>query len=250
MQQVDGSTEPKYRKQRDNKCPDFLYLDLEFKDTQTNRLEQTELPQKKDLYLTLNFHEESLKLLGGKVKYGLRGGQLKLSLKNCKIPCSDRCLKDRMPRVTERELETQQGVEKNSNIGGYLSPAQAEFSTKQDYKKTEKPTEKCQQTVYHVSTKGGDCSPAWVFEADQDESVLKVTLADEKLATVEITEISHQLIATFEVVSKNIYIGDAEGIWPDNISQNKLAIIEKLIINRLRKSKLKPYVSKVVLSYE
>jgi len=71
MQQVNDSTEPIYRKQQDNKCPDFLYLDLEFKDTPTDRLEQTELPQKKDLYLTLNFNEEWLELPGGKVKYGL-----------------------------------------------------------------------------------------------------------------------------------------------------------------------------------
>ncbi|MCG5057707.1 MAG: hypothetical protein KA714_06790 [Limnoraphis sp. WC205] len=155
-----------------------------------------------------------------------------------------------MPLVTEREVETQQGVEKNSNIGGSLSREKAELSAKQDYKNTETRKEKFQKTVYHVSTKGDERSPAWVFEADKDESVLKGTLADQKLATVDITEISHQLTATFEVVSKNIYIGDAEGIWPDNISQNKLAIIEKLIINRLLKSKFKPYVSEVVLSYE
>ncbi|MFZ1030168.1 MAG: hypothetical protein WAN66_28520 [Limnoraphis robusta] len=250
MQQVNDSTEPKYRKQQDNKCPDFLYFDLELKDTPTDRLQQAELPQKKDLYLTLNFNEEWLKLLGGKVKYGLRGGELRLSLKNCKTPYSDRCLNDEMKLVTEREVETQQGVEKSSNIGGSLSREKAELSAKQDYKNTETRKEKFQKTVYHVSTKGDERSPAWVFEADKDESVLKGTLADQKLATVDITEISHQLTATFEVVSKNVYVGDAEGIWPDNISQNKLAIIEKLIINRLLESKLKPYVSKVELSYE
>lgn len=263
MQQVNDSTEPIYRKQQDNKCPDCVYLDLEFKDTPTasnnskgnflNRLvqrQQNELPQKKDLYLTLNFNEEWLELRGGKVKYGFRGGELRLSLNNCNSPYPDRCLNDAMKLVTEREVETQQAVEKSSNIGGSLSPDKAELSAKQDYKNTDKRTEKFQKTVYHVSTKGDELSPAWVFEADKDESVLKGTLAEQKLATVEITEISHQLTATFEVLSKNIYVGDAEGIWLDNISQNKLAIIEKLIINRLLKSKFKPYVSKVELSYE
>lgn len=33
MQQINDLTEPIYRKQQDNKCPDCLYLDLEFKDT-------------------------------------------------------------------------------------------------------------------------------------------------------------------------------------------------------------------------
>jgi hypothetical protein len=129
MQQVNDSTEPIYRKQQDNKCPDCLYLDLEFKDTPTasnnskgnflNRFvqrQQTELPQKKDLYLILNFNEEWLKLLGGKVKYGLRGGKLKLSLTNCKSPYPDPCLNDEMKLVTEREVETKRGVEKSGNV--------------------------------------------------------------------------------------------------------------------------------------
>jgi hypothetical protein len=48
--------------------------------------------QQLDIHLSLNFNEHWEPLLGGRVKFGLQGGTLKLYLENCEIPVASRQL--------------------------------------------------------------------------------------------------------------------------------------------------------------
>ncbi len=57
-----------------NVYPDCVFLELEI---------QTKDEQILDLYLTMKFNEQWTDLCGGRVKFGLKGGELKLTLSNC-----------------------------------------------------------------------------------------------------------------------------------------------------------------------
>lgn len=254
MQQLnppDYSDPPPDPKEQENRCPDCLFMDLNFGESDNLGFQATteqDFPGEKELYLTLNFNEEWLELRGGRVKFGIRAGELRLILNNGKVPYSHRNLNDPLRLSTEREVETQQGRESGSNVGGSLSQEKAELTAKQDQKRTKTRKEKFQKVNFHVSTKGTEEEPKWVFEADRDDPILRGTLADTQLATVKIMGNPHEVIATFEVSDRDVYLRDAEGIWPQNISRKKLAVIERLIIMRQLASKLKP-ISKVELRH-
>ncbi len=59
-----------------NLYPDCVCLEIETVATETEEIE---------LYLNINFNEQWESLLGGRVKFGLKGGELKLNLENCSL---------------------------------------------------------------------------------------------------------------------------------------------------------------------
>ena len=65
----------------ENKYPDCLWMNLEAIPLQSGSTAQPQL----DLYLTLQFNEQWEPLLGGRFKFGLKGGELKLKLENGEI---------------------------------------------------------------------------------------------------------------------------------------------------------------------
>ncbi|MBW4660305.1 MAG: hypothetical protein KME15_16645 [Drouetiella hepatica Uher 2000/2452] len=71
---------------QENRCPDCLFLYLEGVMVKSASLQQVELR------LTINFNEQWEDLGIGRVKFGIRSGELRLSLTNGKIPYSSRKL--------------------------------------------------------------------------------------------------------------------------------------------------------------
>ena len=102
----------------------------------------------------------------------------------------------------------------------------------------------------HVTTKISEEYPAWVFEEERDELVLKGSLIKINLATLNILALPCKVEATFEVSQRNVCLTDAEGLWLPDISRNKKAVLDRLIIQRLLEPKLKPYLSRAELQYE
>lgn len=115
-----------------------------------------------------------------------------------------------------------------------------------------------QFTAYQVTTKGSEENPAWVFEVETGEPDLKGLLKPDlkgllknaSLGTLNVTAKPCRVEATFEVSKRDVYLSDAEGLWPQNISRNKKAVLERMIALRLLESKLKPYLSQAQLQYD
>ncbi|MDY6785471.1 MAG: hypothetical protein SW833_23465 [Cyanobacteriota bacterium] len=203
--------------------------------------------------LTISFNEQWQELRfknlsSGRVKFGIRGGELILELTNGKIPYGSRSFNDPMSLSADLEVETAQGQESQSSVGGSWSSDKPGVTAKQDSKRTDSRKEKFQKTTSYISTKGSEERPTWVFEAGQDEPVLKGTLSEEKLATMEIVGHPYKITATFEISRGDVRFTEGEGIWLRNLMPNKRALFEGEIIKWLLDRKLKPYLSKVELS--
>lgn len=229
----------------ENKCPECLFLDLEKVSILEGILKQPSA-NKIDLYFTINFNEQWENLIIGRVKFGIRGGELRLKLDNGKIPYASRSFNSPLSVSTVVEIELGQSSENVNEVGASLSVDKPGLTAKRNEKSTLGRKEKFQETIFNISTKGSEEKPTWVFKANRDDMVMIGTLTDKKLATMEIISNPYSITATFEISMRDVRLTDSEGL-PSDISRNKWAWIERRIILWLLESKLKPYMSKVEL---
>jgi len=241
------------RKDRENRCPGCLFLDLELSEILEGVLRRPS-DSKIDLMLTLNFNEQREDLPFGRIRFGLRGGELRLKLTNGNIPYRDREFNDSLTLKLDAEVEIGEDRESQSGVSGTYGEKSG-VTAKRDRKTTETRKEKFQQTTSSVSTKGSEEEPVWVFEAYKSEPLLKGGLIEEKLATMAIASNPYKITATFEVSLKDIWLKTGEGIWLQELlpagrelTPNKRFWIERRIILWLLRSKLQPYLSKVELA--
>jgi uncharacterized protein YjbI with pentapeptide repeats len=177
-----------------------------------------------DIYLSLNFNEQWEPLLGGRVKYGLQSGTLKLYLENCEISLNSSQLKGSFhlcdPSVEEK-LQFLKLSEKYTPVS--LTACE----------------------VYPQINKGNF---SWLFEVKTGESVLRGFLKNTQLGTLKLLDNSWGISSTFELTAPDIHLTDAEGLWRHDIIPNKHAILERVIVSYLLETKLKPYLSYSQLS--
>lgn len=244
-----------------NNCPDCLYLKLEGIPVQPDSQDYLEFwhtvnqTQPIDLHLTINFSEqwESLKI--GRVKFGLKGGELRLKLQNGEIPYEARelagsvelCLQKQEPGDSKDQKEIAPPLRpKSFSFDRSRTKVQSSVSTDQNRGRTDQ----FQVAVCHITTKVSEENPVWVFEEEMGEPVLRGLLNKVKLATLSVITFPCRVEATFEVSKRDVCLTDAEGLWPPDISRNKRAVLDRLIIQRLLEPKLKPYLSRAELQYD
>jgi hypothetical protein len=167
---------------------------------------QSSATEQINLHLTLQFNEQRERLLSGRIKFGLKGGELSVKLENGTIPLA------------------------SGELGGT--------------------TDKFQFTSCQVTTKNSQENPVWVFEVERGQPVLKGLVKNALLATMTVTAKPCCVEATFEVSPRDVYVTEAEGLWPQNISKKRRAVIERAIARRFLERKLKPYVSRQELRYD
>lgn len=249
------SSPKKPQPEPENKCPDCLYMKLEGIPVQSDSLEYFDVwqastqTQQIELHLTINFDEQWVSLKGGRIKFGLKGGELRLKLENSEIPYEFRNLAGSMELSLPEQKQEPTNLDKrsielrtrafNSALNGSPTKDQASVNTEQ------RPASIC-----HITTKVSEENPAWVFEEEMGELVLRGSLHKTKLATLNVTAFPCRVEATFEVSKQDVYLTDAEELWPPDISRNKRAILDRLIVQRLLEPKFKPYLSKAVLHYD
>lgn len=224
----------------DNRYSNHLYLELTVPNGTSQQI---------DLLLAINFNEDWVKLFRGlDVKFGLKGGELKLNLKNCRSPYRDRRSR-RVPEEVTVEIVDQRGDEYGGSIGIQELP---KISANYSVKRTSGESYKFQRIFHLITTKGSEERPIWVFETTPGESILKGKLEELKIATLQVTTIpcQYQVVATFEVAKQDLYLTGARGLWfPDNIGRNKWAVLERVIALYILEHKVKPYISRVELRY-
>ncbi|WP_293335780.1 pentapeptide repeat-containing protein [Microcoleus sp. CAWBG58] len=210
-----------------NKYPDCLWMQLEAIPVPSVAAQTQQL----DIHLSLNFNEHWEPLLGGRVKFGLQGGTLKLNLENCEIPVASRQL------VGDFELSPT-----DSSTEVLSTASQREVG---DNEKAEK-IQETDCTFCHVSTIGDDTKPAWIFSLKRGKPILKGLLKSVKLG--EFSAQPLRIAAAFEVAKEDIYLTDAEGLWPHDITPNQHSVLERILTVYLA-NKLQPALSWALLSY-
>ncbi|MEG3844082.1 pentapeptide repeat-containing protein [Microcoleus sp. herbarium14] len=217
-----------------NKYPDCLWMQLEAIPVRSVAAQTQQL----EIHLSLNFNEHWEPLLGGRVKFGLQGGTLKLNLENCELPVASRQLVGdfKLSPIEETKLiqsspevlltESQRGVQGGENA--------------EKIKETD-------STFCHVSTVGDDTKPAWIFASEPGNPVFKGWLKSAKMGEFAAQEL--RIAAAFEVAKEDIYITDAEGLWPHDITPNQHSVLERILTVYLQANKLQPALSWALLSY-
>jgi hypothetical protein len=264
----------------ENKYPDCLYMELEGTLVQPDNQQHLEFwttstqRQQIDLHLTLHFNEQWESLDRGRVKFGLKGGELRLKLENSEIPYESRELvgsielyrrKDNQEAERSQARKGTQGraCEQSAPPKAIARSASAKpiaiaFSLKGNKPQSQVSvaTEQTSSqpgsfvTLCHVTTKVTEENPVWIFEEEMGKPVLKGLLNKAKLATLNVLALPCRVEATFEVSKRDVCLTDAEGLWPPDISRNKRAVLDRLIIQRLLEPKLKLYLSRAELHYD
>lgn len=241
----------------ENKCPKCLFMKLDLKeelDYFKLHGPQGELIIKKPetkihLHLTINFNEQWEELVFGRVKFGLKGGELSIKLNNGIMPYDQREIYRPLEVYVEKTREVSR---KNSNwksikLKASKIPAEAEIGGNE----TSKVSNKFRFVSCQVSTKGSVENPVWEFKVETEEPVLKGTLK-RSLGTIirQDTEKSCCLDATFEVSLKDVCLTETEAPWCVNIVPEKRAVIDRAIAKFFLKNKFKPYISRETLQYD
>lgn len=247
----------------ENHCPDCLYLKLEGAATQANYEECFEFclllnrGQQAELHLTLNFGEQWESLGAGRVKFGLRGGELRLKLENGDIPYEcrelDGYLELSLPDIEGDEQDSKtQTVQDLGKNGSQATQVEQNGSNRMGSRTQRRISiaEQFHVTICQVTTRISGENPAWIFEEEMGEPVLRGSVQKTKLATLEILDLPCRVEATFEVTKRDICLTEAQGVWPPDLSRNKRAVLDRLIIQRLLEPKFEPYLSRAELHYD
>ena len=242
--------------EQENKCPDCLFMELEGSLIQQEKQLIPKLFQQKkttqsqiSLRLLVNFNAQWEPLTGGRVKFGLMGGELKLKLENCKLPYEDRRFTSPFSKTVPKERQTQKNNKSKTEVKPSLGDkAKVELSLTTEA--TEGQSDKFQVTEHPISTKGSESSPVWVFEEKTGRSFLQDQFGKEELGILTIIGKPCCIEATFEVSQKDVQIIELEGVYQKNILPEKRTTIDILLVKLLLNHKLNPYVSKVEMRYE
>ena len=210
-----------------------------------------ENPKQIRLYLTLNFNEQWETLPGGRIKFGIRGGELRLALTNGKAPYNARELAGELQLHLTKQRKDEQGKTDTSNLQGVVSKDELSIEVGINKQVTQNRTDTFDVPVCQVTTKGSLEHPAWVFEEKAGEGVLKGLLKKKPLAVVDLTDYTWRIKATFEVSLNDVCLNKAEGMWFQNLTPQKQRVLDIGLAKLFLKHKLKPYVSLVeVVSYD
>ncbi len=225
----------------ENRCPGCLSMKLQGTPVQPGQI---------DLYLTINFNEQCEPLVGGSVKFGLTGGELKLRLENGSIPYEFRELSGSLKLSPHQKGQDPQDNQAQNTVKSSVIQSQDNISGKSETELTEDKTNPPQLVAFQVTTKGSQQNPAWVFEVETGEPILKGSINNVKLATLKVIALPCYIEATFEVSLQDVYLTQTQGLRSPNISRNQLAVLERGIAQLLLKRKLKPYLSRQQIRYD
>lgn len=207
-------------------------------------------PKQVDLYLTIHFGEQWEDLGMGRFKFGLRGGELRLKLENCKILERSRGLSglyNLSHQRGQRDQDSEAAQERSeSPLVSPESPldfhALGVESTLAPELRGE-PFDEPQTTTCQITPRGSGEDLTWIFAVRNGEPTMKGGLVNEKLGTVSIESQPCRIEATFTVSKGDVSMTAVDGLWPADISSNKRAWIELEIALWLFETRFRPYLS-------
>ncbi len=244
--------------EHDNKCPECLHLEISGEPVAPESkglcslLKKSE-PEAFSLSVRIIFNQQWLDFRFGRVKFGLRGGELRLKLENGQMPSELR--NEALKKILARELEIERQLggeqENKSQLEGTVTPDLSKASLKGVREKRQKESQgdKFQLKIAQISHKGANNQPVWVFENRTGEPVLIGELAD-SLGKMLIAGVPWSVEATFTHEMRQVVITGLENLFKDDISGHKLNVFELAVAKLFLKHKTQPYLSRQVLRYE
>lgn len=235
----------------ENKFPDCVVMKLHIQANSEapkpspllglGKTQGTTHPKALDLGLTINFSGEQeiqvpggtrLNLQGGRATFGVRRGQLRFILQQCKLPLEKTALLK--PFNVSIEIERQR------TRSNEVQAVAALVAQSIGAKATKESTEKTTVEVFQVKKIGSEAQPAWVFEAYGNRTILEGMLAETLLGTLQIDGIPCEITADFTVRGEDVQITWGRIGQVENIHRNKLAVIERFIALRYIKTLVEP----------
>ncbi|MFN7557087.1 MAG: hypothetical protein ACK5QJ_21440 [Microcystis sp.] len=244
--------------EHDNKCPECLHLEilgepLALESKGLFSLLKKSDPEAFSLSVRIIFNEQWLDFRFGRVKFGLRGGELRLKLENGQMPSELR--NEALKKILARELEIERQLggeqESKSQLEGTVTPdlSKANLKGVREKRQKESQGDKFQLKIAQISHKGANNQPVWVFENRTGEPVLIGELAD-PLGKMLIAGVPWSVEATFTHEMRQVVITGLENLFKDDISGHKLNVFELAVAKLFLKHKTQPYLSRQVLRYE
>jgi hypothetical protein len=244
----------------ENKFPKCLEMKLEGISVQSenhnlmNFWETSEETQFLDLHLTIDFNEQWESLNKGRFKFGLKGGELRLNLQNAEL------IPETCTLNTSLKLSSPEEKIEPKSIKERLHRQLRTLVANSSFNSSQKPEDSFLVPICKITKQLGFCTVnnqqettenhTWGIEEEKGELVLKGLVNKAKLATVKVTALPCFIEATFAVSKRDVYITEVEGLWTPEISRNKKAVLNRLIIQQLLDAKLNPYISRGLLQYD
>jgi len=202
-----------------NNFPDCVFVKLH-----SQPQVASQIPGEVELHLTIRFGEQIIKLPNGaQVVFGLKRGELKLKLSQCRMPLEKMGLTAPFQVEIEVEEQYQEGSSKEASLSKELGIKLMGSSSS---------TDKVQYKIHQVWTKGTEVEPVWVFAA-QVQDLLSGSLRQERLGVVEVEGNPCVVAATFEVSQQtDICLVEPEDILPKKLSLEKLSMSKQQHIRR------------------
>jgi hypothetical protein len=244
--------------EHDNKCPECLHLEISGEPVAPESkglfsLFKKSEPEAFSLSVRIIFNQQWLDFSFGRVKFGLRGGELRLKLENGQMPSELR--NEALKKILARELEIERQLggeqESKSQLEGSITPdlSKANLKGVREKRQKESQGDKFQLKIAQISHKGANNQPVWVFENRTGEPVLIGELAD-SLGKMLIAGVPWSVEATFTHEMRQVVITGLENLFKDDISGHKLNVFELALAKLFLKHKTQPYLSRQVLRYE
>ena len=202
------------------------------------------------ILLTINFNKHHLKILGGRIWFGLLGGELKLEPINAEIPYEHRW--PETPLVVKTEIRHKSGKTSGSketrsssrefNAEGNLADATASggFSRTKGFENERLNSLEDEYVHIHISTKGSEKEAIWDFEVSEGNLCLQGNLIEKEISKLVVHNEPYAVHASFRVFKKDIRPLSAEGIWrPEDLgSTKKIKKIKKSILLALLRKEI------------
>ena len=242
--------------EHENRCPECLHLKISGEVVAAKGLlssfKKSE-PDAIDLFVRINFNEQWIDFNFGRVKFGLRGGELRLKLENGKMPSES--ISEALKKFPESKVIVERQVaredENKSQVEGSLTVGSSKAGIKggAESRRKKSISDKFQVEIAQISHKRADDQSVWVFENQTGETVWIKELAG-SLGEMLIEGIPLHVKATFTTEMRQVVITGLENLFKDDISGSKLKAFELGVAKLFLKHKTQPYLSRQVLRYE
>lgn len=194
-----------------------------------------------------------LKIPGGKATFGIKRCELRCQLTGCKLPLEKVDLKDPFQIAVTIEAQKEQSSESQAglSLGGTVGDKPGGTATGTlGYKQTGKATEKMTFETFQVHKSGSEESPMWVFEVKTGHPILKGLLTEKKLGILSCLRENPFLLAsvraTLSARPGDVHITWGQVIWTQDITRNKIALIERAIAKQELNRRLDPSLSTLI----
>lgn len=185
-------------------------------------LKKKDFSENEEILLTMCFNQMHINIMGGRLLVGLRRGNLQLILNGATDLIEWRYGAEQKDK---EEVQSTVEVVHERQLQASRSPS---LQSKNSHKKTEKVV----RLNGKVTTYGGEKNPGWRFEETSTRGILQGLLKDVTLTKLAVTEKEWSAQITFKATTGDISV-NGTGIWPNNISDNKLAVFEMYIAKML-----------------